>query len=115
VIPPVSIRRQSSHKSVDTKVQAESVFRIGEFVADNGIEGEGDHQAARDLLMAVAPRLRGQALQQDGEPTLAAAMRGAMAPCRIGRGARAKRSAIIVPTAAVRRLESPRPSITQGR
>jgi hypothetical protein len=59
-------------------VLAESLFRIGECVADNGMEGDGDHRAARDLLMALAPRLRGQALQQDGERALATAMRVAL-------------------------------------
>ena len=44
----------------------------------NGMEGEGDHRAARDLLMAIAPRLRGQMLQLDGEPTLTAAVRIAL-------------------------------------
>jgi AAA domain/RNase_H superfamily len=66
------------HSYVDTKALAESLVRLGEFVADNGIEGEGDHRAARDLLMAAAPRLKGQALQQDGEPTLASAVRVAL-------------------------------------
>lgn len=67
-----------AHKSFDHDEQAESLFRLGEYVADKGIEGEGDHRAARDLLMAIAPRLRGQALQRDGEPTLTAAVRIAL-------------------------------------
>lgn len=64
-----------AHSYVDTQVLADSLMRIGEYVADNGIEGEGEHRAARDLLMAVAPRLRGQELQQPGETSLAAAVR----------------------------------------
>jgi predicted RecB family nuclease len=67
-----------AHKSFDYDEQAESVFRLGEYVADNGMEGEGDHRAARDLLMAIAPRLRGQMLQRDSEPTLTAAVRIAL-------------------------------------
>jgi uncharacterized protein len=67
-----------AHNFVDTQVLADSLFRIGEYVADHGIDGEGDHRAARDLLMTVAPRLRGQALQQDGEATLIAATRVAL-------------------------------------
>ncbi len=67
-----------AHSFVDTQVLADSLMRIGEYVADQGIEGEGDHRAARDLLMAVAPRLRGQELQLDGEATLAAAIRIAL-------------------------------------
>ncbi len=67
-----------AHNFVDTQILADSLFRIGEYVADHGIEGEGNYRAARDLLMTVAPRLRGQALQQDGEATLAAATRVAL-------------------------------------
>ena len=59
-----------AHKFVRYQEHAESLFRIGEYVADHGMEGEGDHRAARDLLMAIAPRLRGQALQREGEPML---------------------------------------------
>ena len=43
-----------------------------------GWKAEGEHRAARDLLMAVAPRLRGQQLQLDGEAALAAAIRIAL-------------------------------------
>jgi hypothetical protein len=49
-----------------------------EYVANHGIAGAGDHQAARDLLLTLAPRLNGQALQQPGEPTVSAAMRVAL-------------------------------------
>jgi hypothetical protein len=51
------------------------LVRMGEYVADHGMEGEGDHRAVRDLLMAVAPRVRGQEMLVDGEATLAAAVR----------------------------------------
>jgi uncharacterized protein len=67
-----------AHKSFDHDEQAESLFRLGEYVADNRMEGEGDHRAARDLLMAIAPRRRGQTLQRDSEPTLTAAVRIAL-------------------------------------
>lgn len=67
-----------AHNFVDTQVLADSLMRIGVYVADHGMSGEGDHRAARDLLMAVAPRLRGQELQVDGEATLAAAIRIAL-------------------------------------
>lgn len=67
-----------AHNFVDTQVLADSLMRIGEYVADHGMEGEGDHRAARDLLMAVAPRLRGQELQRDGEGVLTAAIRIAL-------------------------------------
>ena len=64
-----------AHSVVGTQVLADSLMRLAEYVADNGIEGHGKHRAARDLLMAVAPRLRGQGLQQTGESSLAAAVR----------------------------------------
>ncbi len=67
-----------AHKSFEHDEQAESLFRLGEYVADHGMEGKGDHRAARDLLMTIAPRLRGQTLQRDSEPTLTAAVRIAL-------------------------------------
>ena len=67
-----------AHNFVDTQVLADALMRIGEHVADHGMIGEGDHRAARDLLMAVAPRLRGQELQLEGEATLDAAVRVAL-------------------------------------
>jgi predicted RecB family nuclease len=67
-----------AHNFVDTQVLADSLMRIGEYVADHGTEGEGDHRAARDLLMAVVPRLRGQELQREGEGALPAAIRIAL-------------------------------------
>jgi predicted RecB family nuclease len=67
-----------AHNFVDTQVLADSLMRIGEYVADHGMEGEGDHRAARDLLMAIVPRLRGQELQREGEGALQAAIRIAL-------------------------------------
>ncbi|MFB6448176.1 TM0106 family RecB-like putative nuclease [Bradyrhizobium tunisiense] len=67
-----------AHKFIDNQVLAESVFRIGEYVAAHGIIGPGAYRAARDLLLKVAPRLRGQAFEQAGEPSLATAMRVAL-------------------------------------
>ncbi|WP_456668435.1 TM0106 family RecB-like putative nuclease [Bradyrhizobium sp. USDA 3240] len=67
-----------AHKFVDNQVLAESVFRIGAYVADHGIIGPGAYRAARDLLLKVAPRLHGQALEQAGEPSLSTAIRAAL-------------------------------------
>ncbi len=67
-----------AHKFIDNQVLAESVFRIGEYVANHGIIGPGAYRAARDLLLKVAPRLRGQAFEQVGEPSLATALRAAL-------------------------------------
>lgn len=41
-----------------TTEQAESLFRLVEWVATNGIGAAGTHQAARDLLLRLTPRLR---------------------------------------------------------
>lgn len=67
-----------AHKFIDNQVLAESVFRIGEYVADHGIIGPGAYRAARDLLLKIAPRLSGQVFEQAGEPPLATAIRAAL-------------------------------------
>jgi len=64
-----------AHKSFDHPEQAGSLLRLGEYVAENGIEGPGKYRAARDLLLGLAPRLQGQALLEPGETILAAAER----------------------------------------
>ncbi len=63
------------HKAVNPRILAESLVRIGEYVAEHGIEGEGPYQAARDLLRRVPPRISGQPIQLADETTLDAAMR----------------------------------------
>ena len=67
-----------AHNSVNTKVLAESLLKLGEWVAKNGIGGDGGHQAARDLLLRFAPRLRGEALKLESEQTVRAAVRVAV-------------------------------------
>lgn len=64
-----------AHKVIDADVLAKALVRIGEHVAANGMEGDGRYRAARDLLMRMPPRLGGQPIRQDGEPTLDAALR----------------------------------------
>jgi len=56
-------------------VLAHALVRIGEYVADNGMEGDGPYQAARDLLMLAGPRVGEQALKGPDETTLTAALR----------------------------------------
>ena len=46
-----------AHKVISNDVLAESLFRLAEHVANRGIEGDGPHRAARDLLMLIAPRI----------------------------------------------------------
>jgi len=64
-----------AHKVIDADVLAKALVRIGEYVAANGMEGDGPYRAARDLLMRMPPRIGDQPIQQDGEPTLDAALR----------------------------------------
>ena len=40
----------------------DSLLRLGAWVGDNGIDAEGPFRAARDLLLRLAPRLRGASL-----------------------------------------------------
>ena len=64
-----------SHDLVNTKVLAESLVGIGEHVAEAGIEGDGTHRVARDLLLRQRPRVGGAPLQDEGETTVEAALR----------------------------------------
>src|SRR5208337_2660018 len=64
-----------AHKVIKADVLAESLVRIGEYVAENGMEGDGPYLAARDLLMRLPPRIGGQPIQMEGEGILAAALR----------------------------------------
>jgi predicted RecB family nuclease len=64
-----------AHNVIGTEVLADSLVRIGEYVACNGIEGDGPYQAARDLLLRAAPRIGGQPIRRDGETPLEAALR----------------------------------------
>ena len=64
-----------SHTVIKTAVLANALVRIGEWVADHGMEGDGPFQAARDLLMRMPPRIGDQQIQHDGESSLDAALR----------------------------------------
>jgi predicted RecB family nuclease len=64
-----------AHKVVDAQVMADSLVRLAEYVIAHGMEGEGAHQAARDLLLKLPPRLGGQLVRTPGETTLDAAIR----------------------------------------
>ena len=54
---------------------ADSLLRLGEHVAGNGIGGSGAYGAARDLLLRRPPRLGGHPIRAAGETGLAAALR----------------------------------------
>ena len=64
-----------AHQIIDSKVLAEALVRIGEYVADDGMEGDGPYRAARDLLMLAGPRMGEQGLKGAGETMLEAAIR----------------------------------------
>ena len=51
-------------RPLSVKEHAEALFRIGEWVAANGIEAPGRYRAGRDLLLRKRPRLeKGEALE----------------------------------------------------
>ncbi len=57
------------------QVLKDSLVRLGGYVAQHGLRGEGPYRAARDLLLKKAPRVTGQELHREGETTVEAAMR----------------------------------------
>lgn len=64
-----------AHEVIDTKVMADSLVRIGEYVVNHGLNGAGQYQAARDLLLKEGPRVNQQPLIMEGETPLDAALR----------------------------------------
>lgn len=62
-------------ENYNSKEQADALFRIAEYVAGNGIEGDGLFLAARALLLRERPRIGDEPIKQDNEDTLAAALR----------------------------------------
>ncbi|PDT46645.1 nuclease [Sinorhizobium fredii] len=63
-----------SHTLIPTPEQEKSLFRLGEYVANHGMEGSGGFHAARDLLMRHPPRVAGP-LHAGNEVTLTCAVR----------------------------------------
>lgn len=68
-----------AHKLIPGTEQAGSLFRIGTYVAEHGIEGEGDYRAARALLLNEPPDIGGQPIRSPGEDALSSALRVASA------------------------------------
>jgi uncharacterized protein len=64
-----------AHSYVNPKVMAESLLRIGTYVAEHGMVGDGPYLAARDLLLIEMPRVGGQPLHRLGETAVEAAVR----------------------------------------
>ncbi len=64
-----------AHDIFPTDVLADALLRIGEHVAERGLEGGGPYRAARDLLMRRLPEIGGQPLRLPEETALASAVR----------------------------------------
>lgn len=64
-----------AHNYVGGQVMADALVRIGEYVAEHGLGGDGPYQAARDLLLRERPRVGGEPLHREGETIVEAAVR----------------------------------------
>ena len=64
-----------AHTFISTKEQAESLLRLGKYVAEYGVRGDGEYKAGRDLLIRTSMDTNGQAFQKTGEKPLEAALR----------------------------------------
>lgn len=67
-----------AHTIVNTKVLAKSLVRLGEWVAQNGMTGDGEYLAARDLLLKRNPRIGEDKIRNENESTIDAAVRVAL-------------------------------------
>ena len=64
-----------AHTYVSGQVMADALVRIGEYVAEHGVSGVGPYQAARDLLLRIAPRVSGEPLHRADETPVESAIR----------------------------------------
>lgn len=72
--PSIAARHPSAvfkHASVSDDVQRDAILRLGQWVAENGIDADGPYRAARDLLLRRTPRPGFELVE--GEGPLAAA------------------------------------------
>ncbi len=70
-----------AHRAYKADEQWESLLRLGTWVADHGIDADGDYRAARDLLLGLKPRRPGGTagvLERSGEGGVLAARRIAL-------------------------------------
>ncbi|HTM58404.1 MAG TPA: TM0106 family RecB-like putative nuclease [Candidatus Udaeobacter sp.] len=71
-----------AHDTVSSRIQAQSLMRLGAWVAEHGVDAPGPYRAARDLLLRRGPRLDAAAagpLERDDEGGVRAARRLAVA------------------------------------
>ena len=64
-----------AHDIVPTDALKKALVRIGEHVAESGIEGEGPYRVARMLLLRESPEIDGEPVRRPGETALEAALR----------------------------------------
>ena len=64
-----------AHQMFDTRQQADALMRLGEYVADHGIEGEGAYRSSRALLLKRKPSLGGEPIRKADETALQSALR----------------------------------------
>ncbi|MEW8693435.1 MAG: TM0106 family RecB-like putative nuclease, partial [Candidatus Thiodiazotropha endolucinida] len=64
-----------AHTVFNMKEQADVLFRLGQYVADHGIKGDGPYCAGRALLLNEPPQLSGQPIRVPEESSLQAALR----------------------------------------
>ncbi|QIT55045.1 TM0106 family RecB-like putative nuclease [Aquisalimonas sp. 2447] len=64
-----------TYEDFPTQQQADALFRLGEYVAEHGIEGDGAYQAARALLLREPPPIQEQPIRQANEAALDAGLR----------------------------------------
>jgi uncharacterized protein len=64
-----------AHQVINSQVLADALVRIGEHVANHGMEGPGSYGVGRDLLMKAVPDTGEHPLQQAGETPLQTAVR----------------------------------------
>ena len=67
-----------AHNIVPSKVLADALVRLGEWVSQNGLMDEGLYKAARDILLKRVPRIGGDKIRNDDESALDAALRVAL-------------------------------------
>lgn len=69
-----------THRNVSNPDATGALLRLGEWVRENGIDGNGRHRAARDLLLQRNPRLApGATLRRAGESIVGSACRVVLA------------------------------------
>ncbi len=67
-----------AHNIVPSRVLAESLVRLGDWVCQNGITNEGVYRSACDLLLKKPPRIGADNIRNEGEAILDAAVRVAL-------------------------------------